>query len=645
MTMDSISATNGHSNGDTNGHSNGSNGFNGTTKRPVRIAGSSGGFTDRQRAIQDLARCDVDCITGDWMSECTMSWHGAAKSEILAKGDTGDRPGLYDPSFMANVTPALPLLAEKGIKLAVNAGASDTEMLAKAVQAAVKDAGLNLKVAWVQGDEVLDVVNRLLKQGEKFENICFGGELKDWGFDPVAAQCYLGGAGIAEALRQGADIVICGRVADAAPTIGASMWWHGWNRDDAKDLDGIAGSLIAGHLIECSSYVCGGYYSGFKDLFNGCENIGFPIAEIFADGTCAITKEPGTGGEISVGTVASQLLYEIQGPQYYGSDVVAVLEGINMVQEGKDRVLVTGVKGKPPPTTTKVGLTAHGGYQAEFHFYLVGLDLEQKAEWTEKQVRASMGKNVDRFSCLKFTLNGSSPEDPKNQDVATVDFRVFAQTKDRSLVIKDSMEVPGFNRWCLENFLQSCPGATIENDIRQSAGKPFYEYWAALLKQDEINHKVQFLWDGQSVDVPPSKIMELYTTRQWSYETKDPLPLSSFGPTTRGPLGWRVLGRSGDKASDANIGFFVREADEWDWLRSFMTVEKFIQLLGPEYNGKLVERFEIPGIKAVHFLAHDHLDRSYNATSTYDGLGKNLCEYLRAKYIDIPNSFLRRGRI
>ncbi|EHK97419.1 hypothetical protein M7I_6836 [Glarea lozoyensis 74030] len=493
-----------------------------------------------------------------------MSWHGAAKSAILAKGDTSERMGLYDPSFMANLTPALPVLAEKGIKLAVNAGASDTEMLAKEVEKAIKKGGLEgkLKVAWIQGDEVLDVVNKLLKQGEKFENICFGGELKDWGFDPVAAQCYLGGAGIAEAFRQGADIVICGRVADAAPTIGAAMWWHGWNRD--QDFDQVA---------------------------------------------------------------------------------VAVLEGINMTQEGRDRVLVSGVKGKPPPTTTKVGLTAHGGYQAEFHYLLVGLDLEQKAEWTEKQVRASMGKNVDRFSCLKFTLNGYCPEDPRNQDVATVDFRVFAQTKDRSLVVKDSMEVPGFNRWCLENFLQSCPGATIENDIRQSAGKEFYEYWAALLPQEEVNHQVKLLWDNKTIDVAPSPAMELYSTRQWSYETKDPVELSSFGPTTRCPLGFRVLGRSGDKASDANLGFFVREDDEWNWLRSLLTVDKIIQLLGPEYNGKLVERFEIPGIKAVHFLLHDHLDRSYNATSTYDGLGKNLCEYLRAKYVEIPNSFLRRGRI
>ncbi|KAK3116448.1 hypothetical protein LTR53_003174 [Teratosphaeriaceae sp. CCFEE 6253] len=620
-----------------------------STKRPLRVAGSSGGFTDRQRAILSLAHCDVDVIVGDWMSECTMSWHGAAKAEFASKGvSDAERAGLYDPSFMANLTPALGVLQEKGIKLAVNAGASDTEKLAKVVVKAIEEQGLSLKVAWIEGDEVMDAVNKLLAKGEKFENICFGGELKDWGFEPLAAQCYLGGAGIAEALRQGADIVICGRVADAAPTVGAAMWWHGWNRE--TDFDRVAGALMAGHLIECSSYVCGGYYSGFKALFDGCENIGFPIAEIQLDGSFYMEKEADTGGEISVGTCASQLLYEIQGPRYYGSDVVALLEDIKMTQVGKDKVYVEGIRGKPPPTTTKVGITAKGGWQAEFHYLLCGLDLEQKAEWTERQVRYSMGKNAERFSVLKFSLNGYSPADPQNQDVATADFRVFVQTKDRSLVVRDSMEVPGFNRWCMENFLQSCPGATIENDIRQSAGKEFYEYWAALLPQSEVKHRVRLMWaGGKAIDVSVPKCVEEYgykrEERQWSYETKTPVALESFGPTTWAPLGWVVLGRSGDKASDANIGFFTRHDDEYEWLCSLLTIPKMKQLLGPEYNGKGVDRFEIRGIKAVHFLLHDHLDRSYNASSTYDGLGKNVCEYLRAKHVDVPNKFIRRGRV
>lgn len=171
--------------------------------------------------------------------------------------------------------------------------------------------------------------------------------------------------------------------------------------------------------------------------------------------------------------------------------------------------------------------------------------------------------------------------------------------------MKDTIEVPGFNRWCLENFLQSCPGATIENDLRQSAGKEFYEYWAALLPQVEVKHQVQLLFNSQTIHIPPSPACKPYETRQWSYETKDPVPLENFGPTIRGPLGWVVLGRSGDKASDANVGLFVRREDEWDWLRSLMTIPKMKSLLGPEYNGKEVDRFEMPKIYAVHFLLHD----------------------------------------
>ncbi|OJJ03007.1 hypothetical protein ASPVEDRAFT_134387 [Aspergillus versicolor CBS 583.65] len=617
-------------------------------KRAIRIGGASGGFTDRQRSILSLARDnDVDVIIGDWMSEMTMQWHGAEKAGRAQFKSPGASSPIttFDPSFMGTFTPALPYLQQRGIKVAVNAGASEPDKLAGLVIAAIKEQNLDLKVAWIQGDEVIDVVGRLMEQGEKFENICFGGNLEDWQFKPIAAQCYLGGAGIAEAFGKGADIVICGRVSDAAPVVGASMWWHGWDRN--RDFDEIAGSLIAGHLIECSSYVCGGYYSGFKDLFDGCENIGFPIAAIDKDGTFTLEKEHGTGGEMSVGTVTSQLLYEIQGPRYYGSDVVALLEGIQIRQIAKDEVLVTGVKGSPPPTTTKVGITARGGYQAEFHFYMCGLDLKEKAAWTERQIRHSMGENISKFSCLKFSLNGWCQENPENQDVATVDFRILVQTQDKGLLGAGSMV--GFQRWCMENFLQSAPGASIENDLRQCTGKEFFEYWVALMPQSEIVHEVSLPWLDQTIRVPPAANLEdygkTYATRQWSYETDSPVDAASFGPVSSAPLGRVALGRSGDKDSDANVGFFVRNDDEWHWLRSYLTVAKIKELLGPEYNGKSVDRFEIPAIRAVHFLLHDHLDRGWGATSTYDGLGKNVCEYLRAKHVELPNIFLEKGQV
>ncbi|CAK7231960.1 hypothetical protein SCUCBS95973_008100 [Sporothrix curviconia] len=599
------------------------NGTNGalparTHKRPLRTAGASGGFSDRQRAIRDLAALNIDVIVGDWLSECTMTLHGAQKVDnerLRAEGKLLEEPvGLFDPTFMENLSPALPDIARKGIKVAVNAGASDTQLLARQVQAEINRQGLGLKVAYVEGDEVTDTVNRLIKADEPFPSLMTGEPLSDWGYTLLYAQCYMGGAGIAQALREGSAIVICGCVADAAPSVGTGMWWHGWDR--GTDFDEIAGSLVCGHLIECAAYVTGGYFSGFKRLLDKCENLGFPIAELAHDGSCVITKEQNnTGGEASVGT----------GPLYYGSDVTACLEGVVMTQIGPDRVQVTGVRGLPPPRTTKVGLTAVGGYQAEFHVYLCGIDLEAKAEWVERQIRYSAGDAVKELSCFKFSLNGYCPDNPRNQDVATVDLRIFVQTQNKALVSKATLDVPSFNRWCMDNRLQGCPGWTLGNDQRQSEGKLYYEYYVTLLAQAEVKHHVVLPWDShRTIDVRPVD----YPHDQRSYETAGPVDVKSFGPTTRGPLGWVVGGRSGDKASDANVGLFVRHDDEWDWLRLLLTVDKIKHLLDEEYKGGVIERFEIPGIRAVHFLLRDHLDRGFNSTSTYDTLGKNVGEFL-----------------
>lgn len=315
-----------------------------------------------------------------------------------------------------------------------------------------------------------------------------------------------------------------------------------------------------------------------------------------------------------------------------------------MTQAGKDKVLVTGVKGIPPPSTTKVGLTVVGGWQAEFHYYLCGLDLEAKAEWSERQIRKSIGSNIKDLTCLQFSLNGYCPDNPRNQDVATVDFRIFVQTKNRDLVSKAGLDIPGLNRWCMENFLQGCPGSTLGNDQRQSEGKLFYEYFVTLLPQSIVQHRVVLPWLDTYLEIAPTQTTVPYLRDQPSYETTDPVDLTSFGPTERGPLGWIVGGRSGDKSSDANVGFFVRYDDEWDWLRSILTIHKIKSLLDGEYKGGIVERFEIPGIRAVHFLLRDHLDRGFNSCSTYDAAGKNVGEYLRAKWVDIPSKFLRRGR-
>lgn len=168
-----------------------------------------------------------------------------------------------------------------------------------------------------------------------------------------------------------------------------------------------------------------------------------------------------------------------------------------------------------------------------------------------------------------------------------------------------------------------------------------------LIPQDVCKHRTHCLFgDEKIINIPVSKTTKPYQDKQNSYETKSPASLESFGETVAVPLGSIVLGRSGDKSSDANVGFFVRREDEWDWLRTILTVDKIKELLGPEdYTGNRIDRFEMGNIRAVHFLLKNHLDRGYNACSKYDTLGKNVCEYLRSKWVDVPKKFLNRGKI
>ena len=235
-----------------------------------------------------------------------------------------------------------------------------------------------------------------------------------------------------------------------------------------------------------------------------------------------------------------------------------------------------------------------------------------------------MGANTSRFTTLHFHQNGSSPLDAATQDASTIEFRIFAQTRDPDLVRPDMPQA--FNRWCLEVFLQCAPGLSLSNDLRQVVPKPYYEYWVSLLPQAELALRLHAMWSGgqTTTELGPPSLTREYPRQQPSYETEAPVSLDVFGATVRAPLGYIVAGRSGDKASDCNCGFFVRHDDEWDWLRSFLTVDRVKRLLGErEYKGGLIDRFELRGIRAVHFLLRDHLDRGYNACKTYDTLGKS----------------------
>lgn len=503
----------------------------------------------------------------------------------------------YEPTFLEALAPALGDIKRYGIRVAVNAGGRDVRGLVGEVKRMLESQRVDLRVAWIEGDDVLDVVKEKLgkeMKGEdvsqqtarghastKFENLCTGESLKDWSFkdDIIGAQAYLGGLGIAKAFEEGADIVVAGRVSDASPVIGAAVWWHGWER---SQLDELANAFVAGHLIECSTYVCGGNFTGFKG-FEGNESwgdIGYPIAEIGRKGEVIITKQKGTGGVVSQETCKAQLLYEIQGPWYFNSDVTAILDEIAFEQLSTNRVALRGVKAGPPPLTTKIGITARGGFQSEVHWFLVGLDIEAKARMLEMQIRKALG-DTSRFDVLRFTLNGTAAVDPSEQNAATVDFRVFAQASEE----KD-LATNRFLRPIIDLVMCSYPGATFHLDFRQGLPKAVHEYFVTLLPQSDVKHMVH-LHDGRMLEIEPPKITETYPGQQPS-QSLSFTPAKDFGETIKGPLGWLVHARSGDKGSNANVGFWVRHADEYDWLRTLLSTENLQTLLAKEYNGKKI---------------------------------------------------------
>lgn len=270
-----------------------------------------------------------------------MAIRGTMKSSQASDRSQSDVDA-YEHQFLDSIVDALPHLARRGIKVAVNAGASDTQKLHDRLRQIVEEQKLGLTIGWVEGDECLDVLQKYQSEGPdaKLRNITTGQLLQNWAFKPIYAQCYLGSWGITECFRHGADIVVCGRVADADPTMAAAAYWHGWGRESYAEM---AHSLIAGHLIECSFYVTGGNFTGFKSLPRGASPLlNPPIARVRPDGTFFIEshKFPGRGGDVTIDTCRSQLLYELQGKRYYNSDVVAVIDEVKIEQSGPGSVYV-----------------------------------------------------------------------------------------------------------------------------------------------------------------------------------------------------------------------------------------------------------------------------------------------------------------
>ncbi|BBG02269.1 MULTISPECIES: acyclic terpene utilization AtuA family protein [Pseudonocardia] len=577
--------------------------------RSLRIANVSGYLGDRYTAVDEVMAGDpVDVLMGDYLAEITLA--------ALAAGARRGKPG-YVGYALDQLGPHLPEIARRGLRVVTNAGGFDPAGMAAELRRRIAAAGVTLRVAHVTGDGVLDRLAGFHADGHGLEHLDTGAPLKDWGVEPIAANAYLGGFGIAAALAAGADIVVTGRVTDASLTAGPAAWWHGLTPDDH---DALAGAVTAGHVIECGAHATGGNFSGFRDV-PGMLRPGFPIAEIAADGSSVITKHGADGGAVTVDTVTAQLLYEIQGPRYLNPDVTVHLDTVRLTQQGPDRVAIGPVTGSPPPPTAKVAVFAPIGYEISTMLFCTAPDVEAKVALLRSQLADRLAGHVDQ---LEITPLGVAADDPADQWAATVPIRVIATARDPEPLRRFAPAVGSL-------YLQGFPGFHHDGHApRATEPWPRIEYWPALLEATLLDEHV-VLDDGTRIDPPrPTRTAGPEELAQ-PVHPEPPLPEPDGDPVQ---LGRFVHARAGDKGGNANVGIWVKDPAHWDWLRATLGTERVATLL-PEAGGAIV-RHEFPHLGAVHLVLVGLLGSGGSANLRVDQIGKSVGEYLRAKHVPGP---------
>ncbi|QYB00133.1 DUF1446 domain-containing protein (plasmid) [Rhodococcus sp. USK10] len=585
-------------------------------RRPVRIGNASGFYGDRIAAFREMVDGGpVDVITGDYLAELTML--------ILWKARKKDPDAGYAKTFLTQMQQVLVDCVDKNIKIVVNAGGLNPAGLAAQVRKLAAELGVDVAVAHVEGDDIHPHLADLQAQGHRLRHLDKGIDLAAVDVDPVSANVYLGGWGIAAALAGGADIVICPRVTDASLVVGASAWWHGWKR---HDFDALAGSVLAGHIIECGPQATGGNYSQIHEVIDR-RYPGFPIAEVAHDGSFVITKHPGTGGLVSVGTVTAQVLYEVDHPQYLNPDVVAHFDTAVVEQEDATRVRVSNVKGSPPPTTLKVAMNYVGGFRNTMTMVLTGLDIEEKANWATDELFEILGGR-DAFDDVDIQLLRFDSSDPATTAQSTAHLRVTVKDRDRNKVDR------AFSGAVMELALGGYAG--FHTTTPPSSATEFGVYWPALVPATEVDHVVVHD-DGSRETIPHTPGVP--DARSTDSTTVSSPPASNPGPTTRRPLGAVAAARSGDKGGKANVGVWTDTEDRWAWLWGHLTVEKFAELV-PEAAGLRVRRHEFPNLRALNFVIDGFLGDGVASSTRPDAQAKGLGEYLRARYTPVPDALV-----
>jgi hypothetical protein len=582
-------------------------------KDVIRIGGACAGWGDGTIAVPQLIQGGkVDYLIFDFLSEFFMPVLGRMRAQNPAMGYAFDFAG-------ALIAPYIAEIEKQGIKLVANAGGVNPAACATAFERMAAEAGVKLKVAYVAGDDLLDRAGELSGQTEMFT----GAGWPDAKLTAINA--YLGAAPIAAALAKGADVVITGRIADSALVLGPLMHEFGWA---LTDYDQMAAGSILGHLLECGAQATGGLFTDWRDVPDYA-NIGYPIAECHADGSAVITKAPGTGGLVSVGTVAEQLLYEVGDPQrYLLPDVTADLSGVELTEIGPDRVRFSGAKGYPPSNLYKVCATYDDGWRGVVAFPIRGPEAKAKAERVAEEVLKRVGnmlrgRNIGNFRRTNVEIMGAEASygaRARHGDSREVICRIAVEHEDKSAIELLFREQGTGSISMSPGHVGMTLGVTMTEVARVYSFLIPKREVMPVMTYNGVTEKVPVPLDGGFKD---GMISELPAAGA---------PASADATVNLLSLAWV---RNGDKGDIANVAVIARRPEYLPYIAAALTPDAvrdwYVHHLKDGEHAR-VDRFSVPGTNAFNFLLHGALDGGCTASLRFDPLGKSVAQEI----LDFP---------
>jgi hypothetical protein len=586
--------------------------------RPVRIGNAHGFWGDRLDAAAEMLSLepDLDFLTLDFLAEVSMS--------ILAVQRSRDPEAGWPRDFAEIVRSIAPYWRSGGrCRIVTNAGGLNPAGCARACGEILHDAGCpDRKIAIVCGDDVVDLLRTSDAGDELLRNMDSGRPFADIRERIVTANAYLGAKPIADALAQGADLVITGRVADPSLTVGPCAHWFDWSWDD---WDRLVGATVAGHLIECGTQVTGGIATDWLQTPDAAR-IGFPIVEVSADGSCIVAKPRNTGGTVSEGTVKEQLLYEIGDPDAYLSpDVTLSLLGIEVAECGNDRVAVRGARGRAAPPTYKVSATYQDGFWAAGELTVFGADAYAKARRAGEAVLARLAAGGVTLRETLVECLGAGACWPNGADIPPA-----AQLTEVVLRIAAA----GESREALERFARELiplvtagpPGTT-----GYAAGRPrihpVYRYWPCLIARERVRPQVEVVAGGTAERAADRQSAGPSIEQRSTNETAISPVATNTADRQSAPrtLADFAYARSGDKGTSANIGVIARRPADYTRLCREITAERVAAHLGIDDSSRIT-RYEVPNLSALNFVVRGILANSLRVDAQGKALGQVLLQ-------------------